>query len=104
GRIEGVTHVRDSVVLATGEFGRATVSENSFYQVSNQQLRFTRTRNNVYVKPAAGLDERRLDGVVLDTQRGPLQMLKFGEDKKDEAPWRESPRAGESKKEHVKDK
>jgi hypothetical protein len=86
GNVGRITSVRHSIILATGEFEGATVSDNSFYQVRNKQLRFTRSDNNVYVKSIPEFANRDANGRVLDTGRGPLQLLRFSEGKKDEAP------------------
>jgi len=89
GNVGRITGVRNSIILATGEFQGATGSQDSFYQVSNKQLRFTTSRNNVYVKSTPQFANRDMNGKVLDTERGPLQIIKFSEIKKDESPKQE---------------
>jgi hypothetical protein len=83
GRINIITN---SVILATGEFKGATACSDSFVQVGNPHLRFTGAKNNVYVKTAVTDTGEDKTSRVLDTDRGPLQLLKFSEMKKDEKP------------------
>src|SRR5262249_13544398 len=79
GNVGRITSVTNSVILATGECKGATVCSESFYQVANQQIRFTQSMNNVYVKSTPEFANNDKNGRVLDTDRGPLQLLKFSE-------------------------
>jgi hypothetical protein len=86
GNVGAITGVTNSIILATGECKGATTCMDSFYQVSNQQLRFTQSMNNVYVKSTPQFANNDKNGRVLDTDRGPLNLLKFSEMKKDDKP------------------
>jgi hypothetical protein len=89
GNVGGITSVTNSVILATGECKGATLCSKSFYQVANQQMRFTSASNNVYVKTTVQTTGDDATSRVLDTDRGPLNLLKFSEMKKDEKPKEE---------------
>jgi hypothetical protein len=89
GNVGPITGVSGSIILATGECKGATVCDDSFYQVNNKQLRFTRSSNNVYIKSTPEFANNDKNGRVLDTDRGPLQLLKFSEAKKDQTPKQE---------------
>jgi hypothetical protein len=89
GNVGQITGVRGCVILATGEFERATGCDDCFFQVKNKQLLFTSGRNNVYVKSTPERPNTDKNGRVLDTDRGPLQTIKFSETKKDEKPQEE---------------
>jgi hypothetical protein len=91
GDVGRMTSVQKSIILATGAFPGATVSEDSFFQVRNQQLRFTRSHNNVYVKSTPEFAGNDINGRVLETEHGPLQMLRFGGPKRDNPPKQEKP-------------
>ncbi len=83
GNIGGVTEVSNSIILATGNFEGATVCNDSFLQVNNQRIRFTASRDsvliNTIVKTTAPTTSR-----VLDTDKGPLRLLRFGPRKLDD--------------------
>jgi hypothetical protein len=81
GRVGRVTRVSNSIVLATGECAGVTGCDESFYQVANQTMRCTSSRNNTYVKTVLQFPSRDGSDRVLDTERGPLQLLKFSEKK-----------------------
>lgn len=94
GNIGHITSVSHSVILATGECKGVYGSRDSFYQVGNKHLRFQNAQNNVLVKstlkdPKRPDPEQPINHVknrILDTEHGPLQMLKFSELKKNQAP------------------
>ena len=92
GKIGGFTVVQSSIVLATGEFGAhmgfgerneligATGCDFSFLQVKNEKIRFAGSKDSVLVKTVprtTGPTTSR----VLDTDKGPLQMLRFSAQK-----------------------
>jgi len=84
GRLNGLTR---SILIATGNFSGATSCDNSFLQVNNQRIRFTTSRDSTLVKTAlktTGPSTSR----VIDTAKGPLQLLTFSKRKTDaELAW-----------------
>lgn len=86
GKLGRFTGVRNSVVLVVGEFGvkegfgqnelrGSTSADSSFFQVKNDKVVFTGAEGCVFIKttPIGG----RANNQVLDTDKGPLQLLKF---------------------------
>jgi hypothetical protein len=84
GDVGSITTLSDSIVLATGKFEGTVLCDDCFLQVSNKRLKLGRSSNNVYIKSMAENTQYDLNGRVLDTDRGPLQLLKFSEMKKDD--------------------
>ncbi len=84
GNVGPITAARSSIIVATGELQAVASSQDSFYQVSNKQLRFTGANNNVYVKSTAQVPGGDRTGKTLDVEKGPLQLIKFSDAKKKE--------------------
>jgi hypothetical protein len=82
GNVGRVTSVHKSIILATGNFLGATGCDNSFLQVNNQRIRFTTSSNSVIVKTAVRTTGQTTSR-VLDTDKGPLRLLRFGKRKTD---------------------
>jgi hypothetical protein len=88
GKIGGFTGVRNSIILATDEFGTklgfgndeelqgATSCHLSFLQVKNAKIRFTTSNESVLIKTVPRTTGPTTSQ-VLDTDKGPLQLLKF---------------------------
>jgi hypothetical protein len=79
GRLNGL---RRSIIIATGNFAGATSCDHSFLEVNNQRIRFTRSGESVLVKTAlktTGPTSSR----IIDTEKGPLQLLNFSKRKTD---------------------
>ncbi len=76
GNVGRMTGVRNSIILATGNFVGATVCDDSFLQVNNQRIRFTGSKNCLLVKTQVRTTGQT-NSQVLETDRGPLQLLKF---------------------------
>jgi hypothetical protein len=76
GNVGRVTGVTNSIILATGNWEGATGCNGSFVQVNNARIRFTSSRDsvlvNTQVKTTGDTNSR-----VLNTDKGPLQLLKF---------------------------
>jgi hypothetical protein len=83
GNVGRVTGVTKSIILATGNFEGATVCHESFLQVNNTWIRFTGSNNSVFVKTQVRTTGNT-NAVVLDADKGPLQLLKFSERKADD--------------------
>jgi hypothetical protein len=82
GNFGPVTSIRDSIVLATGNMEGGTGCENSFLQVANDQVRFTRALDSVLLKTlirTTGANNCR----TIDVDQGPLQLLRFSSRKPD---------------------
>jgi hypothetical protein len=76
GNVGRVTGVSNSIILATGSWDGATSMSDSFVQVNNYLIRFTRAQDSVLIKTlirTTGDTNSR----VLNTDKGPLQLLKF---------------------------
>ena len=80
GRFTGITK---SIIIATGNLEGATVCNESFLQVSNQRIRFTGSRDCVLIKTAVNTTGAT-NSQILDTDKGPLQLLKFSVRKSDD--------------------
>jgi hypothetical protein len=83
GNIGPVSNIRNSIILATGHMEGGTVCDNSFIQISNNQIRLTRANGSVLIKTqirTTGATTSR----VLNVAKGPLQILKFSDRKPDE--------------------
>lgn len=89
GKLGRFTGIRNSIVLVVGEFGvkegfgqnelrGATSANSSFFQVKNDKVRFTGADDCTFIKttPVGGRGNQ-----VLDTDKGPLQLLKFASTK-----------------------
>src|SRR5262249_41865215 len=82
GNVGRVTSVRGSIILATGNFLGATGCDHSFVQVNNQRIRFTGSEKSVLVKTTVKTTGDTTSH-VLDTGKGPLQLLRFSKRKTD---------------------
>jgi hypothetical protein len=82
GNVGRCTVVHKSIVIATGNFIGATGCDESFLQVNNQRIRFTGSSDSVLVKTAVKTTGPTTSR-VLDTEKGPLQLLKFSARKTD---------------------
>ena len=80
GKIGRCTAFRDSIILATEECEGATLCQDSFLQVKNDKIRLGGSRDCVLIKTVPLAFEPMSDR-VLDTDQGPLQMLKFSAEK-----------------------
>jgi hypothetical protein len=85
GNVGAITEAHRSIILATGELKGSNTTWDSFYQVSNTKLTFTESRHNVYIKSTLNATSSERDR-TLDTDRGPLQVIRFSEAKKDKTP------------------
>jgi hypothetical protein len=83
GNVGRFTSIRNSIILATGNFVGATACDNSFFQVNNQKVRFTSLTKSVLVKTKTKTTHTE-DSQTIETERGPLQLLKFSERKTDD--------------------
>lgn len=76
GNVGRITSVSDSIILATGNWDGATVCNQSFVQVNNHRIRFTGSRDcvfiNTLVRTTGNTDSR-----VITTDKGPLHLVKF---------------------------
>jgi hypothetical protein len=90
GKLGRFTGISRSIILVNGEFGvkemfmqdgalrGATGCDSSFVQCKNEKIRFTSSHDCVFIKtiPVPGRTSR-----VLDTDKGPLQLLRFSSPK-----------------------
>jgi hypothetical protein len=77
--------VRDSIILADG-FDWVGVSENTFFQIKKKKLRFGEASNNLYINSTTESNEPDLTSRMLESDRGPLHLLRFSEKKKESNP------------------
>jgi hypothetical protein len=91
GKLGRFTSIRRSIILVNGEFGvkesflqdgvlrGSTGCASSFLQCKNEKIRFTGSDDCVFIKtiPVTGRTTSR----VLDTDKGPLQLLRFSKPK-----------------------
>lgn len=82
GNVGCVTVIRKSIVIATGNFLGATGCDDSFLQVNNQRIRFNGAERSVFIKPMIKTT-RPTTSRVLDTEKGPLHLLRFSARKTD---------------------
>jgi hypothetical protein len=76
GNVGHVTGVSNSIILATGDWEGGTGLRDSFVQVNNHLIRFGGARNSVLINTLIRTT-RDTNSRVINSDRGPLQLLKF---------------------------
>lgn len=77
GNVNGTQFIRNSIILATGSLKAETSFDNCFVQINNATVRGFATRRSVFVKTIPEATDPKSNR-VLDTEKGPLNLLKFG--------------------------
>jgi hypothetical protein len=86
GNVRRMHHIDDSIVIATGHIEGNSRCKKSFLQVSNYYIPFVGSRS-VFVKTRFRTGDSRTSKVI-DTDEGPLQLLKFSSRKNEaELKW-----------------
>lgn len=83
GNVGHIERLINSIILATGNWEDGTVCRSCFVQVDNYKLRFTNLRGSVVVETTVKT-AHDINNQILNSGKGPLQLLKFSPRKTDE--------------------